>query len=182
MRAFEWFDSWPPEIKIGIIIIFAAWFVFMLALPRIKIILQRRWRKLREEQCRRKQKVFFKILFWSHVVVISFAFFGLNYAQNNIKFCSKYVDLFLPYYFVVVALLIVMQILYESMKGYVTERFGPDPIELKWAQFINFIARHLELYHKKIKSSAVYNRIFRKLRLKNLIIRSWIRDKIKNLF
>ena len=176
VRAFEWFESWPQEVQIGLIFVVCSWFVFMITMPFVKRTVQRKWRKLKAEQCRRKQKFLWKILFWVHAIVLSLAYFGLDYAHEHSKVYGKYVDMYLSYFFVIVSFCIFLQIIYEAVKEYVVGRFGPEPQNKKWKKLFDYFKSS----RKNIKSSAVYQDGSEKLKRMKRFIYFYIYCKIKN--
>jgi len=144
--------SWPREVQIGVAFVVGSWIVFVITAPMILRVIRRRWENRDAVECRRKQKSLWKVLFWVHAVVLMFVFFGIDYIQNHIELYGKYLDKYLPYYFVVVSFCIFLQIDYEAVRGYVIGRFGHPPQNSKWKWVVN----EFKSVKKNIKTSAFY--------------------------
>lgn len=140
MDIFVWFYSMPDSVRFGILFVIFSWIFFVITLPLIKSYLVWKWKLLDEEQCRRKQKALWKVLFWVHIVVIAFSFFGLNYVQNHSKY-SGLLDKYLVYLFLLFSFCIFLQIIYEAVREHTTMMFGTDPKTPLWWKVLKPIFR-----------------------------------------
>ena len=125
----------PESVRYGILFIIFSWIFFIITLPLIKSYLVWKWKLLDEERCRRKQKALWKVLFWVHVVVILFSYFGLNYIQYHPKY-SGLLDKYLVYLFLLFSVCIFLQIIYEAVREHTTAMFGTDSKTPLWWKVI----------------------------------------------